>query len=223
MDLFTAKKLTELRKFNSLSQEALAEKIGVSRQAISKWERGEASPDTDNLLMLSKIYKVSLDDLLGEKSAEEIIAEKKAEAVTEEASSAAPAKSAKPTPEESEDRPKGKKKKADKKPLFPGVTKLLLKIPYFLIIIIAYLAIGFSLKIWHPTWIMFLTIPAYYLTAAAFAASTKKKFLLSLPIYMYVIIFYITIGLTLSIWHPTWIAFLLIPAYYWAVAMMKKN
>ena len=40
MNLFTAKKLTDLRKHFSLSQEALAEKVGVSRQAISKWERG---------------------------------------------------------------------------------------------------------------------------------------------------------------------------------------
>ena len=79
MNLFTANKLTALRKHNGLSQEALAEKIGVSRQAISKWERGEASPDTENLLSLSKIYCVSLDDILGDLSAEEIIekAEKK--------------------------------------------------------------------------------------------------------------------------------------------------
>ena len=75
MDLFTAKKLASLRKYNSLSQEALAEKIGVSRQAISKWERGEASPDTENLFTLSKIYCVSIDDLLGEKTAEQIITE----------------------------------------------------------------------------------------------------------------------------------------------------
>ena len=75
MNLFTAKKLTALRKYYSLSQEALAEKAGVSRQAVSKWERGEASPDTDNLVTLSRIYNVSLDDLLGEKSAEEIISQ----------------------------------------------------------------------------------------------------------------------------------------------------
>lgn len=47
-----------------LSQEALAEKLGVSRQAVSKWERSESSPDTDNLIALAKLYGVSLDELL---------------------------------------------------------------------------------------------------------------------------------------------------------------
>ncbi len=48
----TAKRLFEYRKAYGYSQEELAEKIGVSRQAISKWERGESSPDTENLIAL---------------------------------------------------------------------------------------------------------------------------------------------------------------------------
>ena len=52
------------RKQAGLSQEALAEKLGVSRQAVSKWERSESSPDTDNLIALAKLYGVSLDELL---------------------------------------------------------------------------------------------------------------------------------------------------------------
>ena len=47
MDLKTANRLQQLRKENGYSQDALAEKLGLSRQAISKWERGESSPDTD--------------------------------------------------------------------------------------------------------------------------------------------------------------------------------
>ena len=58
-------KLYELRKKNHLSQEELAEKLGVSRQAISKWECGESLPDTDNLISISKLYGVSLDELVG--------------------------------------------------------------------------------------------------------------------------------------------------------------
>ena len=64
MTLETANRLYELRKKNNLSQEELAEKLGVSRQAVSKWERSEASPDTDNLIALAKIYGLSLDELI---------------------------------------------------------------------------------------------------------------------------------------------------------------
>ena len=64
-----ADRLYEYRKNSGLSQEELAEKIGVSRQAVSKWERSEASPDTENLVALAKLYGVSLDEIiLGTKS-----------------------------------------------------------------------------------------------------------------------------------------------------------
>ncbi|MDE7332283.1 MAG: helix-turn-helix domain-containing protein [Lachnospiraceae bacterium] len=71
MNIEIANRLVNLRKSNNLSQEALAEKLGISRQAVSKWERAEASPDTDNLILLSRIYGVSLDELL--KTEEEIL------------------------------------------------------------------------------------------------------------------------------------------------------
>ena len=68
MTIETANRLVELRKKSNLSQEELAEKLGVSRQAVSKWERSEASPDTDNLIALAEIYGMSLDELIfGEK------------------------------------------------------------------------------------------------------------------------------------------------------------
>ena len=57
-------RLTKYRKLKGLSQEELAFKLDVSRQAVSKRERDEASPDTNNLIALAKIYGVSLDDLL---------------------------------------------------------------------------------------------------------------------------------------------------------------
>ena len=72
MNIETANRLYELRKLQGLSQEELAEKLGVSRQAVSKWERSEASPDTDNLIALAKIYGLSLDELIfGEKQSEQ--------------------------------------------------------------------------------------------------------------------------------------------------------
>lgn len=64
MNIEIANRLLQYRKSSGLSQEELAEKIGVSRQAVSKWERAEASPDTDNLIILAQIYGVTLDELL---------------------------------------------------------------------------------------------------------------------------------------------------------------
>lgn len=64
MNIEIANRLVELRRKKGLSQEELADLLGVSRQAVSKWERAEASPDTDNLICLARIYGVSLDELL---------------------------------------------------------------------------------------------------------------------------------------------------------------
>ncbi len=64
MDLAMAQRLVNRRKAAGLSQEALAAQLDVSRQAVSKWERSESSPDTDNLIALAALYGVSLDELL---------------------------------------------------------------------------------------------------------------------------------------------------------------
>lgn len=67
MTLEIANRLVEYRKKAGLSQEELADKLGISRQAVSKWERVEASPDTDNLIALANLYGVSLDELINGK------------------------------------------------------------------------------------------------------------------------------------------------------------
>lgn len=56
-------KIVSLRKKNNLSQEELAEKVGVTRQTISKWELEETAPDINQAKTLSKIFNVSLDEL----------------------------------------------------------------------------------------------------------------------------------------------------------------
>lgn len=58
------KKIQFLRKESRMSQEKLAERINVSRQAISKWEQGTAVPDTDNIVQLSKFFQVPIEYLL---------------------------------------------------------------------------------------------------------------------------------------------------------------
>lgn len=59
-----AKRLYEYRKAAGLSQEQVAEKLGVSRQAVSKWECAESTPDTENLIKLAILYGVTVDELL---------------------------------------------------------------------------------------------------------------------------------------------------------------
>ena len=57
--------LFELRTNKSLSQEELAEKVFVTRQAVSRWENGETVPNTETLKLLSKFFDVSINTLLG--------------------------------------------------------------------------------------------------------------------------------------------------------------
>ena len=61
------KKITDLRKEIKMSQEELAEKVGVARQTISKWELEETSPDIKQAQELSRIFNISLDDIVVEK------------------------------------------------------------------------------------------------------------------------------------------------------------
>ena len=57
--------MLDLRTQKGLSQEALAEKVFVTRQAVSRWERGETVPSTDTLKLLSTLFEVSINTLLG--------------------------------------------------------------------------------------------------------------------------------------------------------------
>ena len=59
-------KIIKLRKAKGWSQEDFAEKLNVSRQAVSRWENGTALPDANNILQLSKLFAVSADYLLNE-------------------------------------------------------------------------------------------------------------------------------------------------------------
>ncbi len=62
-----SEKIYKLRRKSGLSQEQLAEKIGVSRQAISKWEGGSSTPELDKLMALSEFFNVTIDELTSER------------------------------------------------------------------------------------------------------------------------------------------------------------
>lgn len=66
-----SEQIYQLRRQKGLSQEQLAEQIGVSRQAISKWESGASTPDLEKLQALSRFFRVSLDVLVGQSDTDE--------------------------------------------------------------------------------------------------------------------------------------------------------
>ena len=61
-----SEKLQKIRKDNNITQEGLADRLNVSRQAVSKWESGTTYPDTEKLIQISKIFNVSLDELVND-------------------------------------------------------------------------------------------------------------------------------------------------------------
>lgn len=73
------KRLKELREKAGYSQKDISEKLNVSRQAVSRWENEWSYPDIDSLVTLSKMYKISIDDLVGNADIENICIESKAE------------------------------------------------------------------------------------------------------------------------------------------------
>lgn len=64
----TSKQITRIRKNHHLSQEELAERLHVTRQAVSRWETGETTPNIDTLKQLSNLFHISIDELLDHSS-----------------------------------------------------------------------------------------------------------------------------------------------------------
>lgn len=196
MNIKLADRLVELRKENKLSQEALAEKLGLSRQAISKWERAEASPDTDNLIALATLYGISLDELLGNE----------------------PAKAEKEEPAEEKtltDSQINGKKHLKKAPLL-----LLAAVAVYVVggIII-------SGKWWAVMWILFPLVIAYGLASASFVYENKKAMsiiLMTVAVALAAVAVYVLLGMLLSLWSIAWVVFLAIPAYLY-ISLTKKK
>lgn len=195
MNLEIANRLVELRKANGLSQEKLAEKLGVSRQAVSKWERGEASPDTDNLLALAEVYGTTLDALVNPTNTAISAQNAASDAAQEEA----PAE------------------KQEKTPL-QQTAAMLLKFPFPIVVALFYLLLGFIFRCWHPAWLVFFLIPIYYHLSAALLIRKRKARLLAMPVPEVILFVYLLFGFLGNLWSPTWILFLVIPLYYWSVA-----
>ena len=219
MNIEIANRLVQLRKSNNLSQEALAEKLGISRQAVSKWERAEASPDTDNIILLARLYGVSLDELL--KTEDEI-----------------------PEPrdtfyEETEVWGDGVNPadggdggdfaytncgaeratyEGDAKENKEGITQHR-HFPVALIIIVTYILIGSVFHAWHPGWLIVFLIPIWDSLLEAIEKRDAARF--AYPVLM--VLLYLCLGFFAFLWHPGWVVFLTIPVYYSMIEYFKDR
>jgi len=235
MNIEIADRLVNLRKANGLSQENLAEKLGISRQAVSKWERAEASPDTDNLIALARLYKISLDELLliateaappnRTVSAEGGIDGSKFSGIHLKSNDgelyigrngiyASDVEN-----EECDDRKEsihivcnGENytfAEARKKWGHPHSQQAVLFI-LTMAVILVYVTVGVFYGIWHPTWMLFWLIPI----SSRISSAIQRKDWQRIPYPLIITASYLTLGFLYEAWHPAWILFLTIPLYY---------
>ena len=193
MNIETANRLYELRKKNNLSQEEVADKLGISRQSVSKWERAEASPDTDNLISLAKLYNVSLDELLN--------AEKSSEFVDENSDGVG---------EVVIDNPETVLEEVEEEN-HSTVLGAILSSSTAILVVIAYLLLGFlTTEGFRYYWPLFLAIPV----VPSFVTAIEKKNMGAFAYPVFVAMVYCFLGMFLELWHPLWILFITIPVYY---------
>lgn len=221
MTIENANRLAELRRTHGLSQEELAEKLGVSRQAVSKWERAESSPDTDNLIALAQLYGVTLDVLLGLQLPQTPVPAEPAEYEAPDPEVAPEAASAPEVSEpcldpECDPLPNGSyyehaaqaaARAAEEEAAAAARDRehRRRRFPYPLVVTFAYLVLGFCFHLWHPGWIVFLTIPLFYLPDR----ERHPLRLLGNPVMVTII--YLLLGTQCGWWHPGWLVFFLIP------------
>lgn len=338
MNVEIAERLAARRKELGYSQEALAEKLGVSRQAVSKWERSESSPDTDNLIALAQLYGVSLDELLyvdGEIQDDVVFeaADRAAQRKAEEQAKNRPSfdqvieeevfrqmhetidegrTHSKPETAESDGQQESKDYKAAKEKVHIGLGgihvedgddtvhiswkdgvkvkskdgdnvsvgwdgvhvkeapsksaylrddentfvwtedgveingehfdsmrearkkykhghlytdkggKIWLRFPFYLLAIIAYIAIGYATGVWGLSLFVFATIPFYYMTVHYVYKHSFGEYIAGLYPYA-TLVWFFWMGFAYGAWHPAWVIFLTIPIVEWVVYSITRS
>jgi len=240
MNIEIANRLVEMRKSKGLSQEALAEELGISRQAVSKWERAESSPDTSNLITLAKLYGVSLDELLNTDQ--------------EQFESGEPKGDAPEADDEGSEKdyvyigPKGIHVKDEDTEVHIGWKgihviedgKEEVRIGkggvwvdgedyshynwkadgiFSLVVFCIWLWIGFEYALWHPGWLLFLTVPII----SSFVQAIKRKKANSFAYPVLVALVYLYLGFVEQIWHPSWLLFVTIPVWYYVINLFNRK
>ena len=229
MNIEFANRLAALRKEHNLSQEELAGKIGVSRQAISKWECGESSPDTDNLIALSNVYGISLDELVhGTSSAstaqtpengdKEIHVKVPGAEVTIHAN------------DDDDDDDDDDDEDKSLSPKMKTAIKIISAIG-FPLAAVAYLLCGFLWSApdggavgWASMWVLFL-VPCVIM---GLVRAIGKKSANQFPLPVLLVGVYCGMGIIggfygVNLWHPYWLMFFLIPLYHGLCGILEHK
>jgi len=226
MNIEIANRLLQLRKEKGLSQEQLAQQLGISRQAVSKWERAEASPDTDNLIELAKLYDISLDELLLHQPTEKVKEESKDdEKYVHVGFDGIHVKE--PHGDEVHVSLKGihvKEKEGhhvdvDENGVFVNGKQYpknhfyynkKYNFPFGLILFFGTLIYCIVTGYWHPTWIILLSLPLF----DSLVTAIRKRKLSSFAYPVFAVMIFLGMGFIYGMWHPGWVVFLTIPCYY---------
>lgn len=231
MTIELGNRLADLRKQHGYSQEELADKLGVSRQAISKWERGEASPDTDNLIELAKIYDISLDELLGlnpSNKKEENDEDKENKEEEKKDHIFISDEGIRISSEDGEEvhiggdglKINGEKVKVLKK----KEHRINAFISTFTVfgVVIAYILLGTLLGLWAQAWVLFLLIPI--VPSLVNAIQTRRASHFAYPVFIaFAYLLTCCWILNFRLWHPLWVLFLTIPVYYGFVKLFERR
>ena len=236
MTIEIADRLVKLRKKYGYSQEELADKLGLSRQAVSKWERAEASPDTDNLICLAKLYGVSLDELLAtdediDTIVQEQVKEDKTEANKDDHVIFVGKDGKKVTINDD-----GvtcynadgtvKKHQFDTKMAVIGAIEATL----FTLAAVAYVVTSAILGWWNIMWIVFFIPEIICSIARAIVKRNANHFNMAFVavfafflVCLFLPVVLAPAGITMPpLWHPMWVVFLAIPAYHSVVGAINK-
>lgn len=237
MNIEIANRLLQLRKEKGLSQEQLAQELGISRQAVSKWERAEASPDTDNLIQLAKLYQISLDELLltGNKEMKEENYKDETEntkgqdyvhigkdgihVIDKNGDEVHVSMKGVHVNEHQGDyvnidshgvHVNDQKYTYDDLKHYHFDHNKKYDFPFGTLLFFGLLIYCIVSGMWHPTWVLLLAFPLFDSLVTAIRKKRFSKF--DYPILATMI--FLWLGFTSSLWHPAWVIFLTIPCYY---------
>lgn len=242
MNIEIANKLVKLRKQNGLSQEELADKLGLSRQAVSKWERAEASPDTDNLICLAKLYNISLDELLSTEDSPETIIKEQVKDKEDKSYVHIGKDGIHIADDEDEVRINkegihlkdgseevvinGHEIKKDHKYNDP-IKRRRRQIYYALsgilmsLALIAYIVLGATLNMWGTMWILFFVPDIIVSSIKCIMTRRAHHFNITFAALFSFFLVCLVLFPDKSLWHPMWVVFLAIPIYYILVTRIE--
>lgn len=231
MNVEIAQRLANMRREQGYSQEELAERLGLSRQAVSKWERAESSPDTGNLIALANLYHISIDELIRveddieddvkfEQQDKSTSAETQAQEAAVRANEAA-VRAAQAAVAAAQARATAQKAQDPVAAPAPSVAAAMPQQPQQ-----------------QPTYGVPAQPHAPYATQAQtqhdpyrqdpYAASAQDDRRTrgpwsTFPYPILCVVAYLVLGFFFGAWHPGWIIFLTIPLYYWIANIIEHD